>query len=187
MQPDELSDFSKNRLRGEPVPDDARILLEHRRELLQLLGVDMQPVADWTPWLDTSYLSEADRANPDIVANVQAVHDICAWISFVAAYEDGEYYGYWRGPEGRPVAESPTVLLDNEGQFQLCAGRTLAEALLARAAAFEEARDWMRSIGIDVPWDSEADIPWFEDEHDPDQLHREAYDRHRREGGSAES
>jgi hypothetical protein len=187
MEPDGLSDFSENRLRGEPVPEDTRILLQHRRELLELLGVDMQSEASWAPWLDTSYLSGADLADPDIVANVKAVHDVCGWISFVAAYEEGEYYGYWRGPESRPVARSPIVLLDNEGQFQLCAGRTLAEALVARAPGFEEARDWMRSIGIGVPWDSEADMSWFEDEHDPDQMHREAYDRRRREGGAAGS
>lgn len=179
MEPNDLREFSEFRLRGEPVPDDARILLQHRDELLEVLGVDMQTEETWTPWLDTSYLSDAERADPGIAANLKAIHDVCGLISFVAAYEDGEYYGYWRGPEGRPVAKSPIVLLDSEGQFELCAGRTLAEALLARAPRFEEARDWMRSIGIAVPWNSEADVEWFDDGHDPGELHREAYDRYR--------
>lgn len=137
----------------------------------------------WAPWLDTSYLGEADRADPDIAANVRAVAAVCQLIAFVAATEDSEYIGYWRGPLGRRVAESFLVVLDNEGQFRISPGHNLAEAILAHSSGFDEVRDWLRSLGIAVRWETDDEMTWPEEEHDPVKLHEELYHRYLAGGG----
>jgi hypothetical protein len=170
--------FSKHRLGGELVPMDLQILLLHQNELEQRTGIVLTLDEDWTPWLDTSYLSEAEKANPEIAANIRAIEEVCSMIAFVAVYEDDEYIGYWRGPDRRFVADSPLTYLDNEGQFYLCGGTNIAEAILARASGeehFQELRDWMRSIGIDIHWDNCADISYPEDSLSPGDIHKELY------------
>lgn len=181
-----VEEFRENRLGGEPVPADVRLLLPHADELSDRTGFTLHWEADWSPWLDTSYLSAADRANPDIAANVRAIAEVCGHVAFVAAHEDGEYLGYWRGPEGRAVAGSPLVKLDNEGQFELCRGTTLAEALLGQVYGedeFADLRDWLRSVGVAVRAEAEADLADPEDEPTPDELHADLYRRYRREAG----
>jgi hypothetical protein len=187
MGPDELAQLSANRLSGEPVPEDLKLLCAHHEHLHDRFGIILEWRPHWAPWLDTSYLSAAEQQDPDIVANLRATEDVCRLIAFVAASEDSEFIGYWRGPQGRTVAESPLVVLDNEGQFELCAGRTCAEAILARAGRFEEMRDWLRSIGIALVWESESDVTWPEDTHDPHKLHWDLYDRYVGTGGPTRS
>jgi len=173
------SRFSKYRLGGDPVPADVKILLQHRAERTE---ITLEAKKDWTPWLDTSYLSDADRANPDITANVRAMAEVCALIVFIAADEEGQYLGYWRGPGRRPVAKSPLVFLDNEGQFNLCAGTTFAEALLwlrPDEEEFGELRDWFVSLGIEVEAQSSDDLAEPKETSPPDRLHRELFARYR--------
>ncbi len=178
MGPDVIVQFSTNRLRGEPLPADLKVLLEHHDELLRRTGIELNWTANWAPWLDTSYLSDAERKNPDIAANLLAIEEVCRLSAFVAACEDGEYLGYWRGPADRSVAESPLVALDSEGQFRISAGRTFAEAVLALLGVPPKLRDWMRSLGIVVPWETENDIAWPDEAHDPGSLHKQSYYRH---------
>jgi hypothetical protein len=176
--------FSAHRLDGEPVPEDVRILLAHADELAERTGIELNSNKDWAPWSDTSYLSAADRANPDIMANVRAIAEVCGLIAFVAASEDDEYIGYWRGPGGRRVTDSPPVLLDNEGQFSFCSGSTLAEALLGQtygAENFGEFQDWLRSIGIAIRAETPEDLAYPDGEASPDELHTELYYRYRKE------
>ena len=71
-----FADFSTNRLQGEPLPADVERLLEHRDELLRHTGVELVSDAGWAPWLDTSYLSDAERAAPQIAANLRAIEDV---------------------------------------------------------------------------------------------------------------
>jgi hypothetical protein len=178
--------FSTHRLGGEPVPNDIAILLAHADELAERTGVELNWKKGWAPWSDTSYLSAADRANADIMANVRAIAEVCELIAFVAASEDEEYYGYWRGPDKRPVAVSPVVMLDNEGQFEFCGGSTFAEALLSQTYGdeqFEELRDWLVSIGIAVGATSTDGLTYPEGELSPDELHQELYRRYLGEAG----
>lgn len=176
-------EFSANRLNGEPVPEDVKALLAHADELAERTGIALHSAKGWAPWGDVSYLNEADRANPGIMANVRAIAEVCEMIAFIAAHEDDEYFGYWRGPERRPVAASPLVRLDNEGQFSFCAGPSFAEAVLGEVSEeqFAELRDWMRSIGVEVKADSQHDLTHPEGVPSPGELHRELYDRYRKE------
>ena len=174
-----VSEFSTNRLDGEPVPEDVKVLLAHREEFAERTGIELNETSGWAPWLDTSYLSEADRADPGIAANVRAIAEVCGLIAFIAAWEDGEYFGYWRGPDKRPVAASPLVRLDNEGQFSFCAGPAFAEAVLGQEySEFAEMRDWLRSLGIAIRADTVEDLEYPNESPSPDILHKELYYRY---------
>ena len=63
----DLEAFSAHRLNGEPVPDDVRILLAHAQELAERTGIELAWEKDWSPWLDTSDLTDSDRADAYIM------------------------------------------------------------------------------------------------------------------------
>jgi hypothetical protein len=170
------SRFSINRLGGEPIPDDLRRLLERADELKRRFGIELNDEVGWAPWLDTSYLRPEERVQPDIVANLRASGEVCDLIAFVAAVEDDEYFGYWRGPSRRAVADSPLVLFDNEGQFTVVA-ETLGEAILSSQydEDFIEMRDWMRSLGIIIDVEGPEDITVPVEPDDPNGMRDRLY------------
>ncbi len=100
-----------DRLRG------ALVRLDHIVDRLELeLVVDPR----WGEPSDTSYLNDNDRANPDIMANVEAMaatNDLVAWFG----RDDQGFVGLWRGPSDRPIETAPVVRLDTEGQYSLLA------------------------------------------------------------------
>lgn len=174
-RPNFQTEFLNNRLRGEPPPQDLLVLLEHRNELARRTGVELPSSVDWAPWLDTSYLSETDRADPDIRANVQAIAEVCALIDFVAEDEESNYLGYWRGPSKIDLAQAPIVRLDNEGQFSFCHTVHLAGALLVGSSQFDDLRAWLESIGVgSLPndWD---DLVAVDTAPSPSDLHETLY------------
>jgi hypothetical protein len=184
--PSNLVAFSTYRLNGESVPPDLAILVNHADAFSQKTGIELNWQPGWAPWLDTSYLNETDLANPDILANVKAIAEVCRLIAFVAAHEDGEYYGYWRGYGQRPVTESPLVRLDNEGQFCLMSGRTFAEAILAQKfeqADFGSFHQWLTLLGIVVPATHAEALTMAEGERSPGELHELFFYRYRLEAG----
>src|SRR5579885_497917 len=79
-----LSQFSIDRLDGDPVPDDLQILLPERDELARRSGIRLVPDEDWAPWLDTSGLAEAVRSDPDAAADLRARAEVCRLCAFVA-------------------------------------------------------------------------------------------------------
>src|SRR4051794_27154531 len=95
--------FSANRLGGDALPGDLRILLENRDELAQRTGIVLDWSTDWAPWLDNSYLSPDALKKPEIRAAVRATEDVCRMSSFVIASEDSNFLGYWRGPARLPI------------------------------------------------------------------------------------
>ncbi len=141
--------LSQFRLGGEPVPRDLEVLAEHAHELEDFTGIVIPFDSDWKPWLDTSYLKPEELINPDIAANIKAIEKVCSYIAFIAQDDEGAYLGYWRGPSWRKIADSPLVVLDNEGQFSLCAGSNFADAVVARHWDEHEARQWVQSLGLD--------------------------------------
>ena len=182
MTTETVAAFSKTRLGGEPLPLDLETLLLSSDALYSRTGVSIGGGADWAPWLDTSYLSEADKRNPDIIANVRAIADVCGLITFVAMHEDAEYIGYWRGPSQLLIANSPLVVLDNEGQFRICAGPRLVECLLERTydnESFMELRSWFQTLGIVVPATAIKDLAYPAEPSDPDALHLALYTKYR--------
>lgn len=175
------SKFCAVRLKGQAAPHDLAILLNHAEELRERTGVLLSDSENWAPWADTSYLSEAERKQPDIAANIRAIDGVCAKIAFIAALEDSEHMGYWLGPNNRAVADSPLVVLDNEGQFHFCCGTTFAEAILERIydqEFFDELKDWFKSLGISVSALSVDNLQEPTDDLDPADIHTELYERY---------
>ncbi len=58
-------------MNGEPIPEEVKILLDHASELALRTGIEPNWREGWATWVDTRYLTEADRGNPDIVTNVR--------------------------------------------------------------------------------------------------------------------
>jgi hypothetical protein len=175
-----LSQFSQNRLAGEPVPDDVQALLANRAKFLKRTGVEFNWKKKWAPWLDTSYLRPDELANPGIAAGLRATEEVCRLIAFIAINEDDSlYFGYWRGPQKRPIAKCPLVLLDSENSFRLLAGRTFAEAILVAtqrdSERFSEMRDWLCSLGMKIRWEKLEEATWPKEKDDPDGLHKKLY------------
>lgn len=184
MDPTELfSQFSINRLDGEPVPDDLRILLPRREELAERSGIYLELDDGWTPRLDMGGLGEAVRSDPQAAAELRARAEVCRLCAFVAGDRAGQYLGYWRGPAHRKIALSPIVVLDDAGQFHLCAAQTFGEAVLERAFgrdAFQGLREWFQSLGISVSWDSPGQLTLPHEKLAPRDLHRQLSETYRR-------
>lgn len=180
--PGQFNQFSQHRLRGESLPPDLNVILANKVALHDRCGMTLSADRDWAPWSDTSYLTPDDLANPSIAANIQAILDVVENISFVAATEDAEYLGYWRGLTGRSISESPIVRLDNEGQFNLCCGRSLADAILSQFAfeddEFTDWKEWLESLGIIVPYASIDSMPVPEEKPTPKELHNRLFEEH---------
>lgn len=151
MVPEDLAIWRRQQAEGNSNPWS---------EALRLLDDDEQP-----PALDTSYLTAEDLANPDIAANVRAIAQTATLITWVAQDEDeGQAFGYWRGPNDLPLAAAPIVSFDTEGQFHLLRGTTLSEALS------DEYGQWAddgypglvaqcRAQGVSISADDPDDLP----------------------------
>ncbi len=177
-----LSQFSSNRLDGEPVPDDLKILLPYRDELAAKTGIRLEWAEGWAPWLDTSDLSQGDHRDPDIIAKYRALHEVCRFIAFVAE-QKGRYFGYWRSPTRRTVASSPLVVFDGEGQFHLCIGASFAEAVLEKSyghSGFGELRSWLQSLGITIGWENPSQLTFPHEKLPPKEMYRELFERYRK-------
>src|SRR5262249_1442608 len=174
MSSDEIrSQFSRNRLNGEPVPHDVQIFLPLRDELAQRTGMRVEWAEDWATWLTPIDLNEDERRDPTIAATLRATEDVCRLIAFVASLEDDSYIGYWRGPTHRPVAESPLVLFDAKGQFHILAASSFAEAILAREYGrdrFARLRAWLRALGIPIGWESPSILTYPHEKPTPNEL-----------------
>jgi hypothetical protein len=178
-----FSQFSINRLDGEAVPDDLRILLLHRDELAARSGFRLLLDEDRTPWRNPGAQDEPLHSDPEAVANLRATAEVCRLIAFVAVEGTDQYLGYWRGPANRKVDLSPLVLLDRTGQFHLCASSTFAEAVLERAYGsedFDELRDWFQSLGLSIGWESPSQLTLPHEKLPPKEMHRQLFDRYRR-------
>jgi hypothetical protein len=173
-----ISAFAVNRLNGELVPADLELLLPHNDELFELTGIRLQSQKEWAPWLDTSYLTAQELTDPDLTAHWLATSKVCSMIAFVAAEEHGQYLGYWRGPQKRPIFTSPIVVLDGERQFGVCPGSCFAEALLSRVSGeelFLELREFLRALGLPFSHRTPDDIPYLDVKPTPDALQNEFY------------
>lgn len=176
-----LESVTVNRLGGEPCPEDLRVLLTEGNDLLHDLNIEVSGDAIWQPWADKSYLTASDLADPDIAANVRAIDDTFEHINFIARTEDDAYIGYWRGPHRAPLANSPLVSYDTEGQFRLCGG-TFAESLfvvIPDDEALEQFREGCLQLGIALSFESRDDMSIPSPDPTPDAFHLARYNAHK--------
>jgi len=183
--------FRRNILKGRTAPPDLQALLDVTAEagdgadpLREELNFALLRAGRDYPLLSGSYLNENDRQNPDIMANVAAINQVLAMITFVAESEDGDMVGYWHGPERTPLAAAPIVKLDTEGQFDLMQGRNVSEAMLGNYtfgddARFAEGRAWLASCGIAIEALNWRGLSTPSAATPPDELHRTLYNERR--------
>ena len=192
-----LAAFSTTYLGGRSVPPDLVILLkmqwnrvpdpggENYVDPLEAFNFQLLSDGQQSSVFDKSYLSETDRTNPDIMANVAAIDDVLTHMLVVGELGDYGAYGYWLGPENRPIESAPIVRLDTEGQFELRRGRMLAEALLLDYGAYDndeefiDLRDWFNDFGLNITASSRDEFPSLDIKPTPDDLHLERYNAHR--------
>jgi hypothetical protein len=103
-----------------PELERLRRSLEQLDDLVNELELTLVDDPRWGEPSETSYLNDEDRADPDIMSNVEAMaatNELIAWFG-----QDNEgYLGLWRGPKNTHLPEAPVVQLDSEGQYRLVA------------------------------------------------------------------
>jgi len=173
---------STRRLKGQRCPDDLIIVIEKCRDILEELGIKIEGDFAWAPWADKSYLTETDLQDPEIVGNIRAIDEVCEMVSFVAESDEGEFIGYWRGPDETPINEAGIVYYDTEGMFYLCGSR-FVDALFVLCSEydeFEELKSRLEQNGIALEYDSEDDIPIPNMDVTPDAIHTAKYEEYRK-------
>jgi len=126
---------------------DLEVLIANHQRLLGW-GIQLYDDAEAAPWDDHSYLSAEELKQPGIQASVRSATETNRLIAFVGQTEDREYFGYWLGPEGTPVAEASVVIITTESTY-MAGGRTLAEAL-ARWVYDEDFKQELVSLGLSI-------------------------------------
>jgi hypothetical protein len=148
------------------------------------LELELVDDPQWKEPSDTSYLSDADRKNPDIAANVEAMAETNKLIAWFGKDAEG-YLGLWRGPSERSLTEAPVVRLDSEGQYSIVAA-TVPEylAIAMPEDEFAATRDRLTKAGFKVGFNPDAiwgALDAFDD--DPNAYRNELYERARVERG----
>jgi hypothetical protein len=132
------------------TPDLVRLreALEDLQDVVDSLELELVDDPDWAEPSDTSYLTKADLANPDIVANVSAMAVTNKLISWFGKDMEG-YVGLWRGPLNHPLDKAPVVRLDSEGQYAIVAA-TIADYLAISVSEdeLEEVQEALAAAGF---------------------------------------
>jgi hypothetical protein len=131
---------------------------------LAALGVKIIEPESIPCLLDHSYLNDTDRANPDMMMNIEAINEVFNLSTFVVELEDDHILGYWHGSENTPIDQAPIIKFDNEGQFSVCQGNSLTEAIIAETMSYQEDKfpefkAWFAKYQIDIAANSIADLP----------------------------
>lgn len=167
------------------TPDLQRLResLEEIRDIVDELRLKLVDDPAWAEPSDTSYLNDADRANPDIMDNVAAMaatNELIAW--FGRDYEG--YVGLWRGPSQRPLARAPVVKLDTEGQYALVAATVpdyLAMGIFRDG--FDQRRVALIEAGFEVASSPDAIWATLEPFENPNAYRRNLYNEGRKRRG----
>jgi hypothetical protein len=149
---DVLDEVSQNCLGGQPVPED-------------LAALWAAQLRDETDLLDAYEMTLFEGADDDVLegfrvedgvepAAAAAFERMAGQIRWVADVFDGSLIGYWVGEQNRPVADSPVVIVDPDGQFDL-GGRSLADFLLEQTDPddpddFNDVRNALEALGVAV-------------------------------------
>jgi hypothetical protein len=155
-----LDEVSHNCLGGEPVPEDLAALWSAQ-------------LRDDTDLLDAYELTLFDCVDDDILegfrvedgvehAAAAAFERMSAQIRWIADVFDGSLIGYWVGEQRRSIADSPIVIVDPDGQFDL-GGRSLADFLLEQTDPddpddFDDVRNALEALGVVVRSKNHDDV-----------------------------
>jgi len=133
-----------------PDIDRLRKTLDALGDIADSLELELVDDPYWSEPSDVSYLNDQDRANPDIMANVDAMaatNQLIAWFG----RDSHGFVGLWRGPENRPIPDAPIVRLDTEGQYSIIA-KSVGDylAISADHDAFDHNRERLVAAGFAV-------------------------------------
>jgi hypothetical protein len=159
-----LTDYSIARLGGRTIPADLTALLSatwgdesfpgSEHDPHTIFDIRLLEPGQTHPLLSHDNLTDADRADPATMANVEVMNATSALCCFVFVTDDGELVGYWRGPDRLEPDKAPIVRLDTEGQYDLLPGRTILQALYLLmkrgylAERLELARHALAKLGV---------------------------------------
>jgi hypothetical protein len=147
-----LADVSTYCLGGEPVPQDLSALwraqLTDDTELLDAYELTLFEAIDESLF---EGFGVEDGIEAPVAAAFQRMVDQVRWFGEIL---DGAVIGYWVGEQRRRIDESPIVVCDPDGQFELGA-MTLGEYLLDCTDPedlddFAEVRDALEALGVRV-------------------------------------
>jgi hypothetical protein len=174
LSEDRIKEFTESRLGGQDAPKDLSVLLkailgdpafeESDNNPLKIIGAEILWVDRKYPLLDHTYINDADRADPSIMANIKAMQDTDKKLKFFIQCEDTSLIGYWQPDPEIPLEQCPLFWLDTEGQYYLAEGNTLSETF-AYQALLDGNEDTYRSLqnafgrlGVSVPEIDETSI-----------------------------
>ncbi|MFK3728782.1 hypothetical protein ACI2LJ_00770 [Streptomyces sp. NPDC088090] len=193
MDDERWEEFSRERLGGFPVPEDVRVLAtaqwEGRGHCFERFGITLLEPGARHPLTDIDYLSEEERADPEIAANCAAAERMTHYLKAVAQDEDGNFYGYWLHPRQHLDRQPPPVVkVDTEWTYATLGGRTLSEACLYDVAfeddeLFAELAEELARLHIAVPARSRRDLEVPSADPDPEDVHEQLFRARRRELG----
>jgi hypothetical protein len=171
------------------LPADARIWLDRHAAgddtPWQDLGLRWITTGTEDSFFDTSYLTPDDLANPDIAANVTAIAETIALVTWLVEV-DQKVIGYWRGPDGTPAATAPLVEHDTEGSFYLVGARSISEFLAQESAEYDDNWDEVveacRAAGVTGELRDIYEWKNPQVEVDPRDFHEQRYELHRGQG-----
>lgn len=152
--------------------------------IIERLELELVDDPSWGEPSDTSYLTLADRQNPDIAANVDAMAATNKLIAWFGRDAEG-YLGLWRGPTERSLDEAPVVRLDSEGQYSIVAATVPDYLAIAMPEdEFAATRDVLARAGFKVGFNPDAiwgALDAFDD--DPNAYRNELYEQYREQRG----
>ena len=173
-----FEEFKATVLKGQEAPADLQKLFELQTARVAHEGEPTDPLEaiyfnlidpeNLPALLSHSYINDSDRANPDTMANIAAFDEVFLYSTFVAMSDDEDPIGYWHGPEGTPISEAPIMMLDSEGQFSLCPGKNISEAMLLHFFGGSQGeenpefvclREWFIASGFEIATTSLKNIP----------------------------
>jgi hypothetical protein len=181
-------------LKNQPMPDDLQKLWNMQISRVPDADFSADPLAatgakiiepESIPCLlDHSYLNETDRANPDTMMNVEAINEVFSLATFVVELEDDHILGYWHGSENTPISEAPIIKFNNEGQFSVCRGDNLTEAIIVETMSYQEEKfpefkTWFAKYDILIAAANIVDIPQRQAITSPGVMHNDRYNAKR--------
>lgn len=174
LSEDRVTEFTESRLAGQDAPKDLSVLLEailgdpefeeSDNNPLKIIGAEVLWVDRKYPLLDHTYINDADRANPSIMANIKAMQDTDKKLKFVIQCEDTSLIGYWQPDPEIPLEQCPLFWLDADGQYYLAEGKTLSESFAYRAFVdgnedtYRSLQNAFERLGVSVPKTDETSI-----------------------------
>lgn len=176
-----INEFKKKILKGQDVPSDLAIIIENKccldilEEELEFELLEEDRIENE---LLHSYLSDSNKKDISIEANIFAINKVFKYITFFAEAENGMLLGYWHGEENTNILEAPLITYDTEGEFDLLYGNQIIELLILKWTSededeYSEMVDEFSSCDIEIS--SIYTITEITSESDPSKLHDAIY------------